>query len=50
MLILGPNRTFLSYIAEVLPALGEVGVRQSTVMDEIAVGHRRGRRAGGHAR
>jgi DNA helicase IV len=36
MLILGPNRTFLSYIAEVLPALGEVGVRQSTVMDEIA--------------
>ncbi|SPF05378.1 HelD family protein [Streptomyces sp. MA5143a] len=36
MLILGPNRTFLSYIAEVLPALGEVGVRQSTVEDEIA--------------
>ncbi len=36
LLILGPNRTFLSYIAEVLPALGETGVRQSTVMDEIA--------------
>ncbi|MEU1556989.1 AAA family ATPase [Streptomyces scabiei] len=36
LLILGPNRTFLSYIAEVLPALGETGVRQSTVTDEIA--------------
>ncbi|MET7450816.1 AAA family ATPase [Streptomyces sp. NPDC005574] len=36
LLILGPNRTFLSYIAEVLPALGETGVRQSTVQDEIA--------------
>ncbi|MFI5808253.1 HelD family protein [Streptomyces sp. NPDC051561] len=36
MLILGPNRTFLTYIAEVLPALGESGVRQSTVEDEIA--------------
>ncbi|MET7651769.1 AAA family ATPase [Streptomyces sp. NPDC005486] len=36
LLILGPNRTFLSYIAEVLPALGETGVRQSTLHDEIA--------------
>ncbi|MET9384650.1 AAA family ATPase [Streptomyces sp. NPDC002928] len=36
LLILGPNRTFLSYIAEVLPALGETGVRQSTLGDEIA--------------
>ncbi|MDG4858900.1 AAA family ATPase, partial [Streptomyces sp. T-3] len=36
LLILGPNRTFLSYISEVLPALGETGVRQSTVLDEIA--------------
>ncbi|MFE9768896.1 HelD family protein [Streptomyces sp. NPDC005808] len=36
LLILGPNRTFLSYISEVLPALGESGVRQSTVGDEIA--------------
>ncbi|MEU3184652.1 AAA family ATPase [Streptomyces sp. NPDC006923] len=36
LLILGPNRTFLSYIAEVLPALGETGVRQSTIADEIA--------------
>ena len=36
LLILGPNPTFLSYIAEVLPALGETGVRQSTPRDEIA--------------
>ncbi|MFJ3304437.1 HelD family protein [Streptomyces sp. NPDC086549] len=36
LLILGPNRTFLSYIAEVLPSLGETGVRQSTLHDEIA--------------
>ncbi|CAM5442296.1 AAA family ATPase OS=Streptomyces alboniger OX=132473 GN=CP975_16280 PE=4 SV=1 [Streptomyces alboniger] len=35
MLILGPNRTFLRYIAEVLPSLGESGVRQSTVADEV---------------
>lgn len=36
LLILGPNRTFLSYISEVLPALGETGVQQSTIGDEIA--------------
>ncbi|SFY51750.1 HelD family protein [Streptomyces sp. F-1] len=36
LLILGPNRTFLAYISEVLPALGETGVRQSTLLDEIA--------------
>ncbi|MFJ6667942.1 HelD family protein [Streptomyces sp. NPDC091383] len=36
LLILGPNRTFLAYISEVLPALGEGGVRQSTLLDEIA--------------
>ncbi|WP_261718756.1 AAA family ATPase [Streptomyces sp. FZ201] len=36
LLILGPNRTFLDYIAEVLPALGETGVRQSTLLEEIA--------------
>ncbi|MEE1755585.1 HelD family protein [Streptomyces sp. SP18CS02] len=36
MLILGPNRAFLSYISEVLPALGELDIRQSTVDDEIA--------------
>ena len=40
LLILGPNRTFLSYIAEVLPALGETGVRQATLQEEIARHHR----------
>ncbi|KND34222.1 HelD family protein [Streptomyces acidiscabies] len=37
LLILGPNRTFLSYISEVLPSLGETGVRQSTLLEEIAL-------------
>ncbi|MGW0598331.1 HelD family protein [Streptomyces sp. NPDC002776] len=36
LLILGPNRTFLGYVSEVLPALGETGVRQSTLLEEIA--------------
>ncbi|MFE1109831.1 HelD family protein [Streptomyces rochei] len=36
LLILGPHPTFLAYIAEVLPALGETGVRQSTLAREIA--------------
>ncbi|CAL9505240.1 HelD family protein [Streptomyces sp. enrichment culture] len=36
LLILGPNPAFLSYIAEVLPSLGETGVRQSTLTREIA--------------
>ncbi|MGW3522548.1 HelD family protein [Streptomyces olivaceus] len=36
LLILGPHPAFLSYIAEVLPALGETGVRQSTLAREIA--------------
>ncbi|MER7110749.1 HelD family protein [Streptomyces sp. NPDC000229] len=39
LLILGPNRTFLSYVSEVLPALGESDVRQSTIEDEIDRGH-----------
>ncbi|MFH9006885.1 HelD family protein [Streptomyces afghaniensis] len=43
LLILGPNRTFLSYIAEVLPSLGETGVRQSTPAEEIARHPVRGR-------
>ncbi|WP_055666795.1 HelD family protein [Desnuesiella massiliensis] len=30
ILILGPNSIFMEYIANVLPSLGEVGVRQST--------------------
>jgi DNA helicase IV len=30
-LVLGPNRVFLAYIAEVLPSLGEVAVAQTTL-------------------
>ncbi|MFJ2608104.1 HelD family protein [Streptomyces sp. NPDC087425] len=36
LLVLGPHRAFLSYIAQVLPALGEFEVRQATLRDEIA--------------
>ncbi|MCM2393410.1 HelD family protein [Streptomyces albipurpureus] len=36
MLVLGPSQTFLTYVSQVLPALGEGEVRQSTVEDEIA--------------
>ncbi|MFD9045586.1 HelD family protein [Streptomyces zaomyceticus] len=36
LLVLGPHRAFLSYIAEVLPSLGETGVRQATLDEEIA--------------
>ncbi|MEV7350510.1 AAA family ATPase [Micromonospora chalcea] len=36
VLIVGPNRAFLSYIAAVLPALGEVEVEQATVEDLVA--------------
>ncbi|WDZ86311.1 HelD family protein [Micromonospora cathayae] len=35
VLIVGPNRVFLSYIAAVLPALGEVEVAQATVADLV---------------
>ncbi|MFF7245264.1 HelD family protein [Embleya sp. NPDC008237] len=35
LLIVGPNRTFLHYISEVLPALGETGIRQATIDDEV---------------
>ena len=31
VLVVGPNSAFLRYIAQVLPALGESGIRQSTV-------------------
>jgi DNA helicase IV len=34
VLVVGPNRAFLSYVQEVLPALGEVRVTQATV-DEL---------------
>ncbi|NUU22190.1 MAG: AAA family ATPase, partial [Streptomycetaceae bacterium] len=35
-LVIGPNRSFLDYIQQVLPALGEVEVGQSTVEDLVA--------------
>ena len=38
VLVVGPNSAFLSYISAVLPALGEVDVRQVTL--EELVGHR----------
>ncbi|MFV2101999.1 HelD family protein [Micromonospora sp. LOL_024] len=40
VLVLGPNRAFLGYIASVLPALGEVEAAQNTVeelVDRVAV-------------
>ncbi|MFF0477276.1 HelD family protein [Streptomyces sp. NPDC004284] len=36
LLVLGPHRAFLSYISEVLPSLGETGIRQTTLDEEIA--------------
>ncbi|MEV0845177.1 ATP-binding domain-containing protein [Streptomyces sp. NPDC049954] len=34
-LVIGPNRSFLHYIEQVLPALGELEVRQATVADLV---------------
>ncbi|MFJ8694019.1 HelD family protein [Streptomyces roseolilacinus] len=34
-LVIGPNRSFLRYIEQVLPALGELEVRQATVDDLV---------------
>ncbi|MGV9991508.1 HelD family protein [Streptomyces sp. NPDC003374] len=36
LLIIGPNRTFLRYISEVLPSLGEIDIAQLTVADLVA--------------
>lgn len=33
VLILGPNHIFMEYISQVLPSLGEVGVKQQTFLD-----------------
>jgi DNA helicase IV len=35
ILVVGPNRTFLRYIAQVLPSLGEDAVVQSTLVDLV---------------
>ncbi|MFB7546835.1 HelD family protein [Streptomyces sp. NPDC056154] len=37
-LVIGPNRSFLHYIEQVLPALGELEVKQATVDDLVAAG------------
>lgn len=37
-LVIGPNRSFLHYIEQVLPALGELTVQQATVDDLVANG------------
>ncbi|MBE8477112.1 HelD family protein [Streptomyces justiciae] len=37
-LVIGPNRSFLHYIEQVLPALGELSVQQATVDDLVAKG------------
>ncbi|MFK0235743.1 HelD family protein [Streptomyces vinaceus] len=37
-LVIGPNRSFLHYIEQVLPALGELEVKQATVEDLVTQG------------
>ncbi|MFE2017396.1 HelD family protein [Streptomyces sp. NPDC059499] len=37
-LVIGPNRSFLHYIEQVLPALGELEVKQATVEDLVTAG------------
>ncbi|MFY1677620.1 HelD family protein [Streptomyces sp. WMMC905] len=36
LLVLGPHRAFVDFIAEVLPSLGEFSVRQTTLAEELA--------------
>ena len=54
VLVIGPNRAFLSYIRNVLPALGELNVSQATLADLLArcrcgpPTHRRRRGSRGH--
>jgi DNA helicase IV len=36
VLVVGPNASFLRYIADVLPALGEIDARQSTIEDLVS--------------
>src|SRR5215475_14144064 len=39
VLVIGPNRAFLGYIGNVLPALGEVDVTQMTISDLVGTVH-----------
>ncbi|WP_428957631.1 HelD family protein [Streptomyces sp. cg35] len=41
-LVIGPNKSFLHYIEQVLPALGELEVKQATVEDLVALVEVRG--------
>ncbi len=50
VLVVGPNRAFLSYIRNVLPALGEIGVTQVTITDLLATVQVRGTDAESAAR
>jgi DNA helicase IV len=43
VLVVGPNTAFLRYIAQVLPALGENGISQSTVDELVSTAPARGR-------
>ena len=52
VLVVGPNSSFLRYIRDVLPALGEIDAKQTTIEELVGKetrdrGHRAGRR--GHA-
>ena len=40
VLVVGPNDSFLSYIADVLPALGEIDARQATVASMVTEANR----------
>jgi DNA helicase IV len=40
VLVVGPNDSFLSYIADVLPALGEIDATQATVSSLVCAAHR----------
>jgi DNA helicase IV len=40
VLVVGPNDSFLSYIADVLPALGEIDVAQTTVISLVCQANR----------
>src|SRR5215468_1067028 len=42
VIVVGPNPAFLSYIRDVLPALGELDVTQTTVAELVATGPVRG--------
>ncbi|MFF7988184.1 RNA polymerase recycling motor ATPase HelR [Kitasatospora xanthocidica] len=45
VLFVGPHQPYLSYVADVLPSLGEEGVRTCTVRDLVAEGARAGAEA-----